>query len=274
MATIAINTKNNNSNNQFPKPNTGSDIDKSGRISVNDYIKLKLKYENQAKENKKLKEYLENIMNSYELISESKKSVEGIFETIKEIIKNNKFLSKNKEEFSTSYSHYEYLGSIDIKTSAKSSISSITNNNIKDYLNQNLLKKIEDMENSYIEILNNFNMLASKYKLVKEENTKLQENTITLLDQISTLNEEYNNIYNEYNEANITIERFKEIDKCLVDSTINSLFLNTNEKRQPAPANTNNNNHNDYKKDSKMNVSYLLCEPLPTFVKFINKFTK
>lgn len=274
MSTIALN---NNINNHYQIPNLGSFQDKSQFISINDYNKLKLKYESKAKENKKLKDYLENIMKSYETMSESKKSVEGIFETIKEIIKNNKYFSKSKEEFSTSYSHCEYLGSIDMKTSAKSCNCSSININIKDYFNQNLLRKIEEMENSYNEILQNFDLLASKYKLVKEENVKLQENNITLVDQISALNEDFNNLFGEFNEANITIQRFKEIDKCLVDSTISSLFLNTNEKKQLAAdsgvINSKNIQNND-KEDKNRNFSYVLCEPVPTFVKFINKFTK
>ncbi len=263
MATIA----NNNCNSQNLIKN-----DKNEYVSVNDYNKLKSKYDNKVKENKKLKEYLENIMVSYESINQSKKSVEEIFEMIKDMIKNNKFFAKCKEEFSTSYTQYEFLGAADMKTSAKSSNCSFTNSNLKDYLNQNILKKIEEMENSYNEICKNFNLLTSKYQLVKEDNKKLEENNITLLDQISSINEEYKHLYKEFNEANITIERFKEIDKCLVDSTINSLFLNSSRKKQ---FNCNNSTSSLSNKDevNKM-VSYVLCEPVPTFVKFINKFTK
>jgi predicted nuclease with TOPRIM domain len=206
-------------------------------------------------------------MNSYETISESKKSVEGLYEAIKDLIKN----IKRKEEFSTSISHNENLGSnIDIKTSAKSFNSSSYNINIKEFHNQNLFKKIEEIENSYNEILKNFNMISYKYKLVKEENKKVEENNITLLEQLSILNDEYNKLFNDYSEANITIERFKEIDKCLVDSTINCLFLNTNLKKPAANLYANNNN----KEEGNSMISYLLCEPVPTFVKFINKFTK
>jgi len=269
MAQIAVN------NNNHYIPNVGTYNDKRHFVSINDYNKLNIKYERKIKENKNLKDYLENMMNSYETINDSKKSVEGIFETIKEIIKLNKIFAKGKEEFSTSTSHYEYLGPIDMKTSAKSCNCSSTITNLKDYLNQNLLKKIEEMENSYNEILKNFYLLASKYKIIKEENVKVIENNITLIDQISTLNNEYNNLYNEFNEANTTIDRFKEIDKCLVDSTINSLFLNINQKRQPLAANNEAGSNNHNKKDEANNhVSYVLCEPVPTFVKFINKFTK
>lgn len=273
MATIALN---NNCLNIPNLHNHSHEKEKSHFVSINDYNKLKSKYESKVKENKKLKEYLENVMNSYETIHESKKSVEGIFETIKDLIKNNKSFSKSREEFSTSYSHYEYLGSnIDMKTSAKSCNCSSSNINLKDFSNHNVLRKVEELENSYNEIIKNFNWLSSKYKLVKEENKKLEENNITLLDQLSILNEEYNKLCNEFSEANITIERFKEIDKCLVDSTINSLFLNTNEKR-PVAVNSNNNSGagNNNREEVNKTVSYVLCEPVPTFVKFINKFTK
>jgi len=274
MATIAL------YNNHDPLNSNLNSQEKIQYVSISDYNKLKLKYEYKSKENKKLKEYLENVMNSYETINESKKSVEGIFEAMKELVKINKVFPKTKEEFSTSYSHYEFLGTVDMKTSAKSCNCSSTNLNFKDYFNTNLIKKIEEIENSYMEILKSFNSLTSKYKLVKEENLKLQENNIILLDQIGTLNNEFDILYNEFNEANVTIERFKEIDKCLVDSTINSLFLNTNDKKQqPLTDNNieNNNINNDYNKkneDSNKNISYLLCEPVPSFIKFINKYTK
>lgn len=249
MATLTNNTSNpNNQNNSY--------------VHISDYNKLKTKYDNKLKENKKLKENIENLMNSTESIYESKKSVETIFEIIKNILSNNKIFSKGKEEFSTSSSHYEYLGAMDMKTASKSCNCISTNLNSKDYLNINLIKKIEEIEFSYQELLKNFSLLVSKYKNLKEEKLKIDENNITLLNQISTLNEEYNNLYNELNESNITIERFKEIDKCLVDSTINSFFLNSNEKK----LNT--------KEENNKFIPYVLCEPVPTFVKFINKFTK
>jgi len=272
MATLTL-------NNSLTIPNLASE-ELSQFVSINDYNKLRSKYENKVKENKNLKEYLENIMNSYETIKESKKAVEGVYESIRELIKTNKFIPKAKEEFSTSYSHYEYLGSDINKTSAKSCSCCSSTINFKDYLNTNLLKKIEEVENSYNEILNNFYILAMKYKITKEEKSKIEDNNMTLLDQISTLNEEYKRICNEIAETNITIQRFKEIDKCLVDSSINTLFLITNEKI-PVAGNLNDNNNNNNpdnnpnNKDEKKKItSYVLCEPVPTFVKFINKFTK
>lgn len=246
--------------------------EKNTYVHIDDFNKLKTKFEKKIKENNQLKEYLENVMNSYEQISETKKSVEKIFDSIKETIKTNKFFSKSREDFSTTYSHYEYLGSTDIKTSSKTCTCNMSNLNLKDLMNLNFLKKIEAMEISYNEILQNFNLLISKYKVLKEEKEKIEENNNILRENISELTEFNNNLNNELNEANITIERFKEIDKCLVDSTINSLFLNSKERKNYA--NENKVSIHKNKEDLNNVVNYVLCEPVPSFVKFINKFTK
>lgn len=252
-------------------------------VSLEDYNKLKSKYEKKRKENKILRENLDSIMSSYETINQSKKTVESIFDSIKDLIKTNKSThNKSKEEFSTSYSHYEFKGIADMKTAAKSFCncsSSSTLNTNKECSSPNLLRKIEEIENAYNQILKNFNLLTAKYKAIKEEKTKLEDCNVTLIDQIAGLTEEYNRICNELSEANITIERFKEIDNCLVDSTINSLFLNTNEKRT-SNANSNNPNSDNKNGENRANKvnntssSYILCEPVPSFIKFINKFTK
>jgi hypothetical protein len=267
MASIAVNNPNNLT---LPESRIPS-------VSLEAYNKLKSKYENKQKENKILKENLDSIMNSYEVISESKKTVESIFDTIKILIKTNKnFFNKSKEEFSTSNSHYEYVATADMKTSARSSCNcSSSTLNLKEfqYFNPSpsVLKKIEEMENAYHEILKNFNFLTAKYKVIKEEKDKTEEQNETLIEQITGLTEEYNRICSELSEANVTIERFKEIDKCLVDATINTLFLNTNEKR---PLNNKNDDNNNNDNNNKKFSGYVLCEPVPSFIKFINKFTK
>ena len=278
MATIALNNSNNLILLESRIPS----------VSLEDYNKLKSKYEKKQKENKILKENLDCIMNSYETISQSKKTAESIFKTMKNLIETNKTFNNNnntnnnksKEEFSTTYSHCEYLGIADMKTSARSCncSSSTLNVNLKEYLNPSLIKKVEEMENAYNEILKNFDFMAAKYKIIKQEKEKFEECNLTLIDQISCLTEEYNRLYRELAEANVTIERFKEIDKCLVDSTINSLFLNTNEKR-PLNKNADNSDNSrksnkDNESDGKMFCNYVLCEPVPSFIKFINKFTK
>lgn len=98
------------------------------------------------KQNRELTAYLEKVMSSYEQINESKQSVEKIFESIKEMLKNNKHFNKSREELSPSYSQYEYLGSTDIKTSSKTCNCNISIYPKETILNANLLKKIEKLK--------------------------------------------------------------------------------------------------------------------------------
>ena len=251
--------------------------DKNCYLHISDYNKLKTKYDNKIKENKKLKECIDNLMQSYDSMKEQKNSMEEMLNFIKDLLKNKKSLSKPKEEFSTTSSSYSFLVSDNLnntqniaylKTSSKSINSNFNVLNSNKILHKDslLTKKIEDLENLYNDLSKDFNNLILKYKCAKEEKNKVDEYNILLLEQIGTVNNEYNNIVGELNDCHITIERFKEIDKCILDTAINSLFLNTNEKKINKKEDNNN-----YK---IINNPYVLCEPVPTFVKFINKFTK
>jgi len=242
-------------------------------VHLNEYNKIKFKYETKKIENKKLRECIDKLMDSYESIKDNKKSVEEMFSVMKELIKSNKNLFRPKEEFSTSTSSYECIvvdPMVNFKNSNKSCISSNLNStqimriNPNNLSNLQLSKKIEEMENCYYEIAKSFESLVMKYKILKEEKTKVDDHNIILLHQVENLNNEYNNIYAELDDCHITIERFKEIDRCLLDSAINSLFLNSNEKKKIITVGDN----------KILNIPYILCEPVPSFVKFINKYTK
>lgn len=244
--------------------------EKNSYIRIQDYNKLKVKYDNKVEENKKLRKYVDTLSTSYEKVNDTKKSVDEMFSAVTDLIKTNRNLFKLKEDFSTGVSTFDHTLNDNVNKSSTKSTSSFNNlnSNIKQNFNQNnntlLIKKIEEMENSYNEILKNFENLIMKYKIIKEEKNKVDDHNIILLDQIGNLNNEYNNIIAELNDCHVTIERFKEIDKCILDSAINSLFLNSNEKKKVI------------EKDNNKIVSnpYILCEPVPTFVKFINKYTK
>ena len=81
-------------------------------------------------------------------------------------------LFKIKEDFSTGVSTYDHTINENMNRSSSKSCTSSNfinlNSNIKPNLNQNntvLIKKIEEMENSYNEILKNFESLVMKYKM-------------------------------------------------------------------------------------------------------------
>ena len=261
------------------KNNISQISEKNTYVRIQDYNKLNIKYENEKEENKKLRKFVDDLSLKYEKLNEGKKNIEEMFSVITELLKTNRNIFKLKEDFSTGASSHEntnttYNDNIS-KCYSKSSTSGNINlnfSNINSNIKQNstqinnifLLKKFEEMENSYNDILKNFENLIIKYKIIKEEKNKVDDHNIILLDQIGNLNNEYNNIISELNDCHVTIERFKEIDKCILDSAINSLFLNSNEKKKII------------EKDNNKIVCnpYILCEPVPTFVKFINKYTK
>ena len=57
----------------------GSLNENIGYVKIQDYNKLKVKYDNKIRENKALKEFIENLNNSYESIKDNKKNVEEMF---------------------------------------------------------------------------------------------------------------------------------------------------------------------------------------------------
>lgn len=258
-----------------------SDIPHNNKfIHINEYNKLLAIFQTKSQENAMLLGYLQNIIVLYESIKLNKKGIEKLFTSLEEINKYFQKLFKSKEDSSTNISSYENLIIDDfdnLKQSSKN-LNSFNSDNkeinqilkIKSRLeksNEQLIKKIEEMESSYSEINANFVNLVAKYKILKEEKNKVDDHNIILLDQIGNMNSEYNNILFDINDCHVTIERFKEIDKSILNSVINSFFLYSYEKKKLSAKESqqaNNNNSN----------SYILCEPVPTFVKFINKYTK
>ena len=118
------------------------------------------------------------------------------------------------------------------------------------------------MEISSLDMIRMFQSLVSKYKIIKEENDKLDKSNLLVLEQINYMDAEYKNLQNETKEKDLAIETYKEIVRCVVDSTVNTVFLNTN------------NQENNQLKTVEKSSSYILCEPVPSFVKFIKKLTK
>ena len=62
-------------------------------------------------------------------------------------------------------------------------------------------------------------------------------------------------LYSKYEE----IKRFKEVDRCLVDYTLNSFMLKVDPK----------NYSNNLKSTNGSDPPGIKCEPLPTFAKFL-----
>lgn len=216
--------------------------------------KLKQKNEKLVEKNKQLQEMIDNMVTNYETIKESKKNTDQLINKFQEMLK--MITNKPKEEYST------FQSQIEIR-STKVTFSS----NVADAMafNNYIMKKLEEMEVSYNEMSKNFMNTVKKYKILKEDNDNLNQDNTKLLQQLKLMNNELQILAMELNEKQLTLDRFKEIDRCLVDSTLNTIVLNTNEHRRSTSG------KEDKGSNPNRNVPYITCEPIPSFLKFINK---
>jgi predicted nuclease with TOPRIM domain len=230
-------------------------------VKISDYNKLKAKFEKikrknekMLEKNKELTDLTEDLMKNYKAIEESKKNVDlilkGLQETVKNLIQQSQ---KPKEEYSKTSS------GIEIKSDFHKA--NITSENIS--VNIFLLKMLDEMEACYNQMSNNFSNSVKKYKMIKDEYDNLTIDNTKLLKQIKIMNNEYNLLAMESNQRQNTILRFKEIDRCLVNTSLNTLVLNNNEHRKMS-------NREDQPISIK-NIPYITCEPIPSFLKFLNK---
>jgi hypothetical protein len=120
------------------------------------------------------------------------------------------------------------------------------------------------MEANYNEMTKNYSNSVIKYKIIKEDYDNLALNNSKLLEQIKIMNDQYNIIVEESNLRLRTIQRCKEVDRNLMDTAFNCFILNLNEDlKMPIKDDKLNSNSN-------MNLSYFNCEPIPTYLKFLN----
>jgi hypothetical protein len=126
-----------------------------------------------------------------------------------------------------------------------------------------MVKKMEEFESHYNDMCRGFNNLVSKYKMLKEEKNKMEDSSLKLLSRYSQLEKQYEEtireLYSKYDE----IKRFKEVDKCLVDYTLNSFMLRVDPKEVHQRNSLNNNS------SAQLDPPGIKCEPLPTFAKFL-----
>lgn len=223
-------------------PNKSSSNNAREEKLISNYNKLKLKYEQKVKENKLLKQTLDGTIEAVKTFETTYKSIQTIYNQCKDWISQLKMPSNNNEFSTTDLSHFNQ------KTFIKNPEGMNTNNPTTYNI---LLKKIEDFEVHYNEMSKNFNSLVVKYKIMKDEKTKIEDSSLKLLSRYSQLEKQYEEtireLYSKYDE----IKRFEEIDRCLLDCTINSFVL----KESLGKSSQTNNG--------------IKCEPVPSFAKFL-----
>lgn len=146
------------------------------------------------------------------------------------------------------------------------------------------LRKVEELEMHYKEMMNQFEMLISKYTILKEENLGLKsevelikENNKGLNSKLIKKTEENLYLFTEIKKLKASIERYKEIDFCLIENSVKSCFMVSRKTNESLGSNVNtgniNNpisNPNNNQNDSVGQASHILCEPIPSLLRFIS----
>jgi hypothetical protein len=212
----------------------------------NDYKDLKSKYTKKVKENKTLKSQLDVMVESMQNFQVNYNNIVNLYSSITESIK----MLPKKDDTSS----FSTQATSDMKTVRK-------NTNLQDP-NPLFIKKLEEMESNFLEMSKSFNQLVLKYKILKDERDDFEKANNSLKEEIEALTSSREDLMIELKYKDNFIERFKELNRCLIDAGINGANLNTYEHKRDSTTS-----------QSRSSSPYIVCEPLPSFLKFINKFT-
>jgi len=120
------------------------------------------------------------------------------------------------------------------------------------------LKKLEDLEYSYIEMTKSFSLLTIKYKQLKEENTKYIEMFSKNSKELEELKIKYNKSQEKLNEYSQKNKRLTDINRCVIDISLK----NFGQYEQ-----VNNIEEEESHEDIDNTDKYL--EPMPSFFMFL-----
>jgi len=234
----------------------------------NKHIKtLQNKIEEYKKKNNDLKSVIEQFKQEFENNSKSVENFKSTFIEVKSKVETF-LLSEKKKDFiyqtqtQTNFTLADdNLGS---KSPSPKKFSSTSPQKDRDgiYIS---LKKMEDIENSYSEMMRSFQNLSIKYKLLKEENSVLEDITNKQYEQIEELNNKYNSIKTKIDSNNKQVERLKDINNCIIKISLSNYsheeLVNLNLLME---SNSNIERNND---DIENKEKY--SEPMPSFFKFV-----
>jgi chromosome segregation ATPase len=230
-------------------------------VKYTEYFALKQKYDNLRLRNKELNNLIKSMSESIEIIKTTYESIVYISNSIPKVEEIKQILSRTITNTNNSTNRKEEL---ETKTDSemndnKSSPSPEGNNppnphhnNISNN-NTNVAKKIEETEAFINDMTRQYNTLVQKYKYLVEEKENSENECKGLNEKIRNFNERINMMVLENTRLQDKINKQKDNEKCLIN-TINDLLL-------------------DSEKISKqINVNKeISCEPMPSFVRFLNK---
>ncbi len=147
------------------------------------------------------------------------------------------------------------------------------------------MRKIEEMEMHYKEIIGQFDLLISKYTILKEENISLKseqeiikENNKGLNSKLIKKTEENIFLFSEIKKLKASLERSKEIDFCLIESSVKNCFMLAKKPNNDSGSNVNTDNINNQTNSNNVqmqydglgNLNHIQCEPIPSLLRFVS----
>jgi hypothetical protein len=206
--------------------------------------KLKSKYKKKEEENKMLQEQLDNLINVTKKFEDNYKNIQSLYSQVMDLVSKKTF---ETEKFSTSDAVTKHTKGPEV--------SILSNSNV----NQTILaKKHEELEMHYHEMTKNFNLIVQKYKLLSEEKIRSEESKQQMENRYIQLETQFEETYKQYAIKCDEMKRHKEIDKCLINYTLNSFMILDATKEEN-------------KKPNSADPSGIKCEPIPSFAKFLAK---
>jgi len=208
--------------------------------------KLKSKYKRKQEENKKLHEQLENLVNVTKKFEENYKTIQSLYSQVMEAVSKKPF---ETEKFSTSdISAAKHIKGPEVSIYGNSNVCAMI-----------IAKKYEELESHYNDMTKSFNLIVTKYKLLSEEKNRSEESRQQVENRYSQLEQQFEETYKQYVNKCDEMKRHKEIDKCLINYTLNSFMI--------LDATRDDGN----KKANSSDPSGIKCEPIPSFAKFLAK---
>lgn len=236
------------------------------------YQKLEAKLKRKEEEIKKYKETIINTQASIFTLEDNLKSSQSMFT----------YLSKQYEEIRSDITKKEARPEIKEQyfNSAKST-SGIRNQELKEFYT----KRLEELEQLNSELVNNMSLLITKYTILKNENTslsdELEKSNQDLRKSAAKLKQKTDDLAQantELKKLKYLIDRFREIDCCLLETVMKTCYLNT--KKSVGDQSTKDYpsisaaTHQNMNARGLENASYIMCEPVPSFVRFVTNASK
>ena len=241
--------------------------EKDNEVTINKYKKrmnnLQRINENSQTIIKSLRTMLDDVMLEVEKIKTNLKSGQENFNLISSFMKDYENKEKNgnftyKTQTQTNFTITEEFNTKNLKSPEKEKSISVS------------IKKLEDLEIAYIEMMRSFGLLTLKYKIVKEENNTLFDIKEALAEELKQVNQKYKTSCEELKIYLNETQRLKEINKCIVSISLANFSQNELVNFNVLNNIDNSIDKKEIKLDDDIENNEKYSEPMPSFFKFIS----